>query len=109
MKAAQNDVKLIKVSEKIKEYIVAIANATRGSERLRLGISPRGTLALMRASQAYAAIQGRDFVLPDDVKAVCVPVLSHRVISRSQNTIRLTQSNENIIEYIIDSVPAPIE
>lgn len=107
--AATDDVKNIKVGDKIKDYIIAIATATRETDRLRLGVSPRGTLALMRASQAWAAINGRDYVLPDDVKAVSVPVLAHRVISRSQNTVRLAQSNENLIEYLVDSVPAPIE
>lgn len=98
----------IKVSDAIKDYIIAIITETRDSERIRLGVSPRGTLTLMRASQAWAAMEGRDFVLPDDVKAVAVSVLSHRIISRSQNTIRLTESNENIIQYITDKVPAPI-
>jgi MoxR-like ATPase len=54
-------------------------------------------------------MSGRDYVIPDDVKAVAVPVLSHRIISRSQNTVRLAESNENIIEYIIEKVNAPIE
>jgi len=99
----------ITISDPIKNYIVDIVSETRDSDRTRLGVSPRGTLALMKASQAYAAIEGRDFVVPDDVKAVSVPVLAHRIISRSQNTIRITESNENIIEYIIDKVPAPIK
>jgi MoxR-like ATPase len=98
----------IKVSDAIKNYIIEIISETRESERIRLGVSPRGTLNFMRASQAWAAMEGRDFVLPDDVKAVAVAVLSHRIISRSQNTIRLTESNENMIQYIIDKVPAPI-
>jgi len=106
--AVMDDVKKIKVSDAVKSYIVAISNATRESERIRLGVSPRGTLAMMKASQAFAAINGRDYVLPDDVKAIAVPVLSHRIISRSQNTVRLVESNENIIEYIMDKVPAPI-
>lgn len=104
-----SDVSKIKVSERIKEYIVAISHATRVSERLRLGVSPRATLALMKTAQAYAAISGRDFVLPDDVKAIAVSVLSHRIISRSQNTIRLSDSNDTMIEYIIDTVPTPVE
>lgn len=98
----------IKVSDAIKNYILNIVTETRESERIRLGVSPRGTLAFMRASQAWAAMEGHDFVLPDDVKAVAVSVLAHRIISRSQNTIRLAESNENIIEYIMDKVPAPI-
>ena len=107
--AAMEDVRRIHVSDPIKDYVVALSDATRESERIRLGVSPRGTLAMMRAAQAYAAISSRDYVLPDDVKAVAVPVLSHRIISRSQNTIRLVESNENIIEYILDQVKAPLE
>ena len=106
---AMSAVTNITISDPIKNYIVDIITETRDSDRTRLGVSPRGTLALMKASQAYAAIEGRDFVIPDDVKAVCVPVLAHRIISRSQNTIRITESNENIIEYIIDKIPAPIK
>lgn len=106
---ASEAVKNITVSEPIKDYIINIAEATRTSDRLRLGVSPRATLALMKASQAYAAIMGRDYVIPDDVKKVSVPVLSHRIITRSQNTIRLTDTNEQIIEYIIDTVRAPID
>ncbi|MBQ2725847.1 MAG: MoxR family ATPase [Clostridia bacterium] len=107
--AAAEMVRNITVSEPIKDYIISIAEATRTSDRLRLGVSPRATLALMRASQAYAGIMGRDYVLPDDVKTVAIPVLSHRIITRSQNTIRLTDTNEQVIEYIIDTVKAPIE
>jgi len=99
----------ITVSDRIKDYIIAISNATRESDRLRLGVSPRASLAMMRAAQAYAGINGRDYVLPDDVKAVSVPVLSHRIISRSRSTVRVTDSNEIIISYIVDTVPAPIE
>ncbi len=106
--AAQNTVRAVKVSARIRQYIVDIVSMTRESERVRLGVSPRGSLALMRAAQAWAVFDGRDFVLPDDVKAVAVPVLAHRIISRSQGTIRLTESNANIIEYIIDAVPVPV-
>ena len=55
-----------------------------------------------------AAIDGRDFVIPDDVKAVAVPVLAHRVIPHSQGTVRLTDTNEKLIEFVLDSVPAPL-
>ena len=106
---ASDCVTKITVSDPIKDYIVNIADATRKSDRLRLGVSPRATLALMKASQAFAGILGRDFVLPDDVKRVAVPVLSHRIITRSQNTIRLTDTNEQVIEAIIDTVRAPID
>lgn len=106
--AAQIAVRGVKVSELVKQYIVDIVDMTRQSDRVRLGVSPRGTLALMRASQAWAAIEGRDYVLPDDVKAVAVSVLSHRIISRSQGTIRITESNSNIIEYILEVTPVPV-
>lgn len=106
--AAIADVRRVRASDAIEDYIVRIVNATRESEKIRHGVSPRGALSLLRASQAKAAMDGRDFILPDDVKAVAVPVLAHRIISRSQNTIRLPESNENIIEYIIDGVRAPI-
>lgn len=108
MTACEN-VRKITVSDPIKGYIVDIANATRDNERLRLGASPRASLALMRASQAYAAISGRDFVIPDDVKKTAVPVLSHRVITRSSNTIHLSDTSEQTVEYIVDTVKAPID
>jgi len=106
--AAILSVKLVKVSDAIRDYIIKIVNATRESEKIRHGVSPRGALSLLRASQSYAAVTGRDYVLPDDVKSIAVSVLAHRIISRSQSTIRLSESNENIIEYILDGVKAPI-
>ncbi len=109
VKAASDAVCEITVSEPIKEYILNIAEATRSSEKLRLGISPRASLALMKASQAYAGIMGRDFVLPDDVKSVAVPVLSHRILVKTSNTIRLTDTGENVIEDLINTVKAPVD
>ncbi len=99
----------ITVSESIKNYILTLVDTTRNSDRLRLGVSPRGSLALMKASQVYAGMMGRDFVLPDDVKKIAVPVMAHRIIVRTQNTIRLSDTGEQIIEYILDTVKAPIE
>lgn len=106
--AAQAALVKITVSDAIRDYIVRIAAATRESEKLRVGISPRASIALMRASRAYAALSGRDFTLPDDVKAVAVPVIAHRIIARSQNTIRMSESNENIVDYLLSKIPAPI-
>ena len=101
-------VRQVHVSDCIRDYLVAIVSETRRDARLRLGVSPRGTLALMRAAQAYAACEGRDYVLPDDVKVLAVPVLAHRVLLRSQNTVRLTDTAENVIALILDTLPAPI-
>ena len=109
VKAASDAVCEITVSEPIKEYILNIAEATRSSEKLRLGISPRASLALMKASQAYAGIMGRDFVLPDDVKSVAVPVLSHRILVKTSTTIRLTDTGEKVIEDLINTVKAPVD
>lgn len=102
-------VRQVVVSDKVKGYILDLIAESRANARVRLGVSPRGALALMNAAQAYAAIEGRDFVLPDDVKSVAVPVMAHRIISRSQNAIRLTDTGESIVELILDTVPAPIE
>ncbi|MBQ7300611.1 MAG: MoxR family ATPase [Clostridia bacterium] len=106
---AQAAVRKIHLSEAVKDYIVRIAAATRSSEKLRIGVSPRGSLALAHVAQARAALDGRDYVLPDDVKQVAVPVLAHRVISKSQNSVRLAQSTETIVDYLLSTVPAPIE
>ncbi len=107
--AAYPEVRAVHVSDKIADYIVKIAAETRSGNRIRLGMSPRGTLALMRASQAYAAIEGRDHVIPDDVKAVAVPVISHRIITKTQNTRTLATTNDAVVELILDTVPAPID
>lgn len=90
-------VRQVTVSAKVKGYILDLVAESRTNARVRLGVSPRGALALMNAAQAYSAIAGRDFVLPDDVRAVAVPVMAHRIVSRSQNAIRLTDTGESIV------------
>ena len=102
-------VQKITVSEQVKKYIVMIADKSRNLDRVAVGISPRGTLALMRAAQANAGLEGRDYVIPDDVKTVARPVLSHRIITRSQGTVNMSDTNDNLIDYIIDTVAVPIE
>lgn len=109
IRAASDAVNDIKVSEPIKDYILNIAEATRNCERLTLGISPRAALALMKVSQAYAGVMGRDYVLPDDVKSVAIPVLSHRILVKTSNTIRLTDTGEKVIEDLLNTVKAPID
>src|SRR6266566_4899322 len=73
-------VRAVHVAQPIRQYIISLANATRTSPELRLGASPRATLHLLRASRAYAALDGRDFVIPDDVQALAGPVLAHRLL-----------------------------
>ena len=87
-------------------YMASICEAARNPEKVRLGPSPRALLALMRACQALAAIRGRDYVIPDDVKALAVPVLAHRIILRG---VSYKLSNEGFIGEILASVPAPTE
>lgn len=99
----------VKVSESVRDYIVRIIAETRENARITLGVSPRGTLALLRAARTCAAVAGRDYVIPDDVKRVAVPVLAHRIIARTQNTVRMTDTNEKLIEFILDTVKAPID
>ena len=66
-------------------------------------------VALTRATRALAAMEGRDFVLPDDVKRLAVPVLAHRLILQSQSSVRLSQSGEALVEYLLSKVPVPLE
>ena len=84
----QQGVREIYVDSAVSDYIVRLVNATRGHPDIYLGASPRGSLALYRAGQAYAALQGRDYVIPDDIKALAEPALAHRLIIKTAATIR---------------------
>lgn len=95
------------VHDVIRRYIADIVVATRSDKSISSGVSPRGTLALLKASQVYAAINGRDFVTPDDVKKLAVPVLSHRIISYTN--MAKNSNKESLILSVLDSVAAPTE
>jgi MoxR-like ATPase len=84
---------------------VELAHSTREQFEVRLGVSPRGSLALQRAAQAAAAIAGREFVLPDDVKRLVVPVLSHRMVMQSGDTNH--DAAETLLRRLLDQVPVP--
>lgn len=99
-------VKTCAVSEDVMRYMDAICRAARDPQRVRLGPSPRALLALMRCAQAYAAICGRDFVIPDDVKTLAVPVLAHRVILRGMHQ---QMTGEDLIRDVLSRIPAPTE
>lgn len=107
--AAQAAVRKVKVSEAVRKYIVSIADATRHSDKVKLGVSPRGTLALMRASQAKAAASGRDYVLPDDVKAVALDVLCHRIICKGFSISQSTSAPAEVLGVILNQLPVPKE
>jgi MoxR-like ATPase len=102
--------KKIRISLPVREYIADIVRATRENKALRFGASPRGSLGLMRTGQALAAMQGRDFVLPDDIKHLVVPVLAHRLILTEEERLRGV-TPEQLLEEILQQipVPAPIE
>jgi MoxR-like ATPase len=106
--AAQNACKTVTVTEPVKDYILRIVDATRNNNRISMGVSPRGTLALLNAARIAAAVDGRDYCIPDDVRRVAVPVLAHRIIARTQSTVRMSDTNEKLIEFVLDSVEAPI-
>jgi len=103
---AIDDVKRIYVSPLIKKYIVDLTTRTRQSADVYLGASPRGSLSLARAGQAHAALMGRDFVLPDDVKALAVSVLAHRVIVSPAARLR-DLSSDRIVQEIVFTTPVP--
>ena len=94
------------VSDDVLAYMAALCEAARDPERVRLGPSPRALLALLRISQALAAIRGRDYVIPDDVKELAVPVLAHRVLLRGLN---YQQTGVDFIRELLSRVPVPTE
>jgi MoxR-like ATPase len=102
----QQQVRTIHVDPSIREYIVGIANATRNHNSIYLGASPRGSLALFRTSQALAAIRGRGYVIPDDVKLLTKPTLAHRIIITPAARVRAVTSTA-ILDEILQSVPVP--
>lgn len=102
----QFQVRTIHVDQSIREYIVAIANATRNHPNIYLGVSPRGSLALFRAAQAFAAMRGRNYVIPDDVKLLTKPTLAHRIIVTPAARVRSITSSEALDE-ILQSIPVP--
>ena len=104
----QESVTRVRVDDVVRDYIVAVAQSTRTNDSLALGGSPRATLGLYKTSQARAALGGRDFVTPDDVKAMAEPVLAHRLILTSGARLRGILP-EQVISGILNTLPVPIE
>ncbi|MGI5916743.1 MAG: AAA family ATPase [Anaerolineae bacterium] len=102
----QQEIKKVYVDPLIKEYIVALVNATRTYPDVYLGASPRGSLALHRTGQALAALQGRDYVIPDDIKALAEVTLAHRIIVSPSARIRNVDTRD-VVRELLDSVPVP--
>jgi MoxR-like ATPase len=108
LRELQSSIRRVRVEPTLESYMVELVRATRHHNGVELGVSPRGTLALYRASQAYAAVHGRAYIIPDDIKHVARPVLSHRMIATSQTRLH-GQVMEQIIEEVLHSVAVPVE
>ncbi len=102
--AMQDQVSLVGVARPVKEYIAKIVAETRASPDLVIGVSPRGTVLLQRVAQGWASMEGRDFVTPDDVKAVAPAVLNHRLLPHSSQPEAATQ----VLDGILAAVPVPL-
>jgi MoxR-like ATPase len=104
----QQAIRSVNWNPEVEHYLLMIVRATRGHSSVQLGVSPRGTLALYRACEALAAIRGRDYVVPDDVKRLAPGVLAHRLLTNSRTRMRGMESVE-IIKSIVASMPVPVE
>ena len=105
LRSLQAAVEAVHVGAAVGRYMVALATATRESSEVEVGASPRGSLALLRLSRARAALEGRDFVVPDDVKAVAVPALAHRLVLRPELWVRRVDAGD-VVARVLDDVPA---
>ena len=99
-------VRKVLVSDQVKDYIISLANATRTSPELRLGASPRAALHLLRASRAWAALDGRDYVIPDDVQRLARPVLAHRLLPTAEAIVE-RHLPEHVVDRIVAQLPLP--
>ena len=106
--ALQEATRQVITAEPLRRYLAELVRATRATDEIELGASPRASLALQRGAQALAAIRGRDFVTPDDVKELAVPTLAHRVILHSESRLR-GRSAADAIKAVLARVPVPVE
>jgi MoxR-like ATPase len=100
-------IRQVRVADEVEAYLVSLVRATREHADVRLGASPRSSVALYRASQAWAAVEGRDFVLPDDVRAVAHAVLDHRILLDLDRELR-GATVEGVVDAVLDEVPVPL-
>jgi MoxR-like ATPase len=106
--AMQAQCRTVRVERSVTDYVIALCRATRNAQGVALGVSPRGTLALYHASQALAAIRGRDFVLPDDVKTLAPYALAHRIVVDGQSRLRGRKA-EDILRDVLERTPVPVD
>ncbi len=105
--AIQIEVRAVHINEDVETYLLNIIDKTRNHQLIEVGVSPRGTLALMRAAQAYAYINGRNFVTPDDIRLIASRVLAHRIILTIEASLKY--SEEDLLNEILDTVAVPLE
>ncbi|MBI3733063.1 MAG: MoxR family ATPase [Chloroflexi bacterium] len=104
--AAQKRVRDVHLDQALKEYIVSVVTATRKHPDIYLGASPRGSLALYRTAQARAAIQGREYAIPDDIKALAIPTLAHRMIISPAARLKNVNPSQ-VVQEVLDTIPVP--
>ena len=97
----------VTISPAVRAYIADIAAATRSHSRVRFGVSPRGSLGMMRAAQGLASLRGRDYVTPDDIKILARPVLLHRIILKNEERTRGAAAGE-VLSEVLEKVPVPV-
>jgi MoxR-like ATPase len=110
IRALQNYVAEVRVDDAIVDYLMRIVAATRDTEMLDLGVSPRGTLALFRAAQAMALTESRTYCLPDDIKRLVIPIFAHRVVvsSRFSSSLRRSEESEAVLTELMKTISVPI-
>jgi MoxR-like ATPase len=108
LRKLQKEIKEVYVDDSIKRYIVDLASRTRVHSSVYLGVSPRGSISLMKASQALAFMYGRDFVIPDDVQYLAPFVFAHRIILKSEARFEGIESEE-VVNRVIARVPVPVQ
>ncbi|KAB2965742.1 MAG: MoxR family ATPase [Thermoanaerobaculia bacterium] len=106
IRALQRSVLAVRVADRIADYVLALAERTRGGDEFQLGVSTRGALGLQRAAQALALVEGREFVVPDDIQRLAVPLLAHRVVLRRGASG--LEASRRAIERLVASVPVPV-
>ncbi|GBD11281.1 ATPase RavA [bacterium HR23] len=108
LQQASQEVERVRVADPVRRYVVLLGQATRQHEALALGASPRALLALYRGAQALASLRGRDFVVPDDVKSLVIPVLAHRLVLTGQARLR-GRTTEAVLQEVLTRVPVSLE
>jgi MoxR-like ATPase len=108
VRSSQAEVRKVHVEASVREYLVKVVRSTREHDSVELGVSPRGTLALYRTAQALAAVRGRSFVIPDDVKTLAPHVLTHRIMINQRIRLR-GRTPAQVVREIVSQVPVPVE